>query len=463
MSKKLNQETIVNHLKSWGFVFQNSEIYNGLANAWDYGPLGVSLKNNIKRLWWDNFIQKSPNVYGFDSGILMNQNVWKASGHLANFSDPLIDCKNCHSRFRADKLIENLNIKTEVVISESTANDILEKILKDNNVKCPVCNEQKWTDIRKFNLMFKTHQGVIEDDANTIFLRPETAQGIFINFKNVQRTMRAKLPFGIAQIGKSFRNEITPGNFIFRTREFEQMELEMFCHENESMKIFDEYIEKVEQFLINECGLNMNNFKLKEHKKEELSHYSKRTVDIIYDFPHGYSELWGIAHRGKYDLTVHMEHSKKDLTYLDDSNNEKIIPEIIEPSVGVERLLYAICCDSYHEEIVNDETRVVMKFPYELAPYKLCILPLTNKQKEYASMIYDEILKHNISVTYDSSGSIGKRYRRQDAIGTPFCITVDFDSIPNGTVSVRYRDSMKQEIIKIPDIINYVKSHKNLK
>ncbi|MBU3831054.1 MAG: glycine--tRNA ligase [Candidatus Ureaplasma intestinipullorum] len=462
MNKKITQDTIVNHLKTWGFVFQNSEIYNGLANAWDYGPLGVNLKNNIKKLWWDHFVQDTENVYGFDSGILMNQNVWKASGHLANFSDPLIDCKNCQSRFRADKLIESANINEDIVISESTPNDVVQNILNKHNIKCPVCNEQKWTDIRKFNLMFKTYQGVIEDESSVIYLRPETAQGIFVNFKNVQRTMRAKLPFGIGQIGKSFRNEITPGNFIFRTREFEQMELEMFCHENDAMQIFEQYLEKVEIFLIEKCGINYNNFKLKEHDKEELSHYSKRTVDIIYDFPHGYSELWGIAHRGKYDLTVHMEHSKKDLTYLDEKNNEKIIPEIIEPSVGVERLLYAICCDSYHEEIVNDETRVVLKFPYDIAPYKLCILPLTNKQKEFAKLIYKEILKHNISATYDSSGSIGKRYRRQDAIGTPFCITVDFDSDKNRTVSVRYRDSMKQEVIKIEEIINYIKNHKDV-
>ncbi len=458
MNKKLSQEIIANHLKTWGFIFQNSEIYNGLANSWDYGPLGAYLKNNIKRLWWDNFIQKTANIYGFDSGILMNQNVWKASGHLDNFSDPLIDCKNCHSRYRADKLIENSNLNLNV--NESTPNEELEKIINKNNIVCPVCNEKKWTNIRKFNLMFKTHQGPIENEKNTIYLRPETAQGIFINFKNVQRTMRAKLPFGIGQIGKSFRNEITPGNFIFRTYEFEQMEIEIFCEENQVDQIFNEYLEKVKSFLSNECGLNANNIQIKEHSKEELSHYSKRTVDIIYNFPHGYSELWGIAHRGNYDLKVHMDYSKKDLSYLDESNNQKIIPNVIEPSVGVERLLYAICCDSYWEENVNDESRVVMKFPYEIAPYKLCILPLTNKQKEYAQMIYNEILKHNISVTFDTTGSIGKRYRRQDAIGTPFCITVDYDSIPKGTVSVRYRDSMKQEIIKISEILNYIKTHK---
>ncbi len=460
MSNKINQEIIVNHLKHYGFVFPNSEIYNGLANAWDFGPLGVNLKNNIKKLWWSNFVKKASNIYGFDSNILMNPDVWKASGHLNNFSDPLLDCKECHSRFRADKLIE-VSIKDDnVQINENTSNDQIQLILNKYNIKCPVCNSQKWTDVRQFNLMFKTFQGVIENNSSTIYLRPETAQGIFINFKNVQRTMRAKIPFGIAQIGKSFRNEITPGNFIFRTREFEQMELELFSKEDNALTIFDQYLDKIKDFLINKCNINQNNITFYEHKKEELSHYSKKTIDVLYNFPHGWSELWGIAHRGKYDLTVHMNHSKKDLTYFDDLNQQKYVPDVIEPSVGVERLLYAICCDVYCEQQIDkDESRIVMKFPYQLSPYKICILPLTNKQKSLAIDIYNKLLSYDLDITFDSSGSIGKRYRRQDAIGTPYCITVDFGTEINNSVTIRDRDSMKQEIIKIDEILSYINKH----
>ena len=451
MSKKLNQETIVNHLKSWGFVFQNSEIYNGLANAWDYGPLGVSLKNNIKRLWWDNFIQKSPNVYGFDSGILMNQNVWKASGHLANFSDPLIDCKNCHSRFRADKLIENLNIKTEVVISESTANDILEKILKDNNVKCPVCNEQKWTDIRKFNLMFKTFQGVTEDTTSTIYLRPETAQGIFVNFKNVMRTTRRKLPMGIAQIGKSFRNEITPGNFTFRTREFEQMELEFFCKPGTDLEWHKYWKEFCENWLLN-LGMKKENIRLRDHSLEELSHYSNGTTDIEFAFPFGWGELWGIADRTDYDLKQHMEHSKEDMLYLDPETNEKFVPYCIEPSLGCDRVALAFLCNAYEEqEIAEGDIRTVLHLHPALAPYKVAILPLSKKLSEKAEEVYSKLSK-KFMCDYDEAGSIGKRYRREDEIGTPYCVTIDFDTLEDGAVTIRDRDTMEQVRVNINEL-----------
>lgn len=448
---KYSQETIVNHLKTYGFVFANSEIYNGLANTWDYGPLGVSLKNNLKKLWWQEFITKQRNLVGLDSMILLNPLVWQASGHLANFSDPLIDCKNCKSRFRADKLIEEVDPNLQV--NEKTTNDEIQSLLKALNLQCPNCKTFNWTDVRHFNLMFKTHQGVIENQSNEIYLRPETAQGIFINFKNVLRTTRLKVPFGIGQIGKSFRNEITPGNFIFRTREFEQMEIEFFCHEQQALEWFDVYLEKIANFLNNHCCLNKDNFQIKEHSKEELSHYSKRTVDYIYNFPHGWGELWGLAYRTDFDLKTHMELSKKDLTYLDPITNEKYLPHVIEPSVGVERLIYAICCDCYEEQQLPDgETRVVMHLTYKLAPYKVCVLPLVNKLNDLANEVFDTLIQHGIECCYDASGSIGKRYRRQDAIGTPYCITVDFDSLEKGIVSIRDRDSMKQTFINISDL-----------
>ena len=450
-NKNYPQDAIVNHLKNYGFVFSNSEIYNGLANAWDYGPLGVNLKNNIKKLWWREFVTKDPDVVGLDSAILMNPMVWKASGHLANFSDPLIDCKNCKTRYRADKLIEDAGVPETV--SESTSNEEIKAIMEKYHVVCPNCQAFDWTDVRHFNLMFKTFQGVVEDASSTLYLRPETAQGIFVNFKNVQRTMRLKVPFGIGQIGKSFRNEITPGNFIFRTREFEQMELEFFTNEQQAYEDFDRLLNKIDNFLTNICGINPAALKQKEHAKEELSHYSKKTVDYIYDFPHGFSELWGIAYRTDYDLKTHMEYSKKDLSYLDPTNNTKFIPHVVEPSVGVERLLYAICCNAYDEEqISEDDTRVVMHLPYSLAPYKVCVLPLVNKLKEPAQDIFLKLIDLGIDCTFDTSGSIGKRYRRQDAIGTPYCLTVDFDTIEKGVVTIRERDSMEQVTIKVEDI-----------
>lgn len=448
---KPNQETIVNHLKNYGFVFNSSEIYNGLANSWDYGPLGVLLKNNLKKLWWKEFITKDKNLVGLDSMILLNPLVWQASGHLSNFSDPLIDCKECKSRYRADKLIEEFD--SSIVVSEKTTNEEIQTILREHNIVCPNCKKSAWTDVRYFNLMFKTFQGVVDNNTTQLYLRPETAQGIFINFKNVLRTSRQKVPFGIGQIGKSFRNEITPGNFIFRTREFEQMEIEFFTHPNEAMQWFDFYLQKINSFLTTYCNFDSSCFKLKEHSQEELSHYSTRTVDYIFDFPHGWSELWGLAYRTDFDLKTHMELSKKDLTYLDPITNEKYIPHVIEPSVGVERLMYAICCNSYEEQqIANDDTRVIMHLDYHLAPYKVCVLPLVNKLKDLANDVFNTLLNIGIECCYDASGSIGKRYRRQDAIGTPYCITVDFNSLENGNVSIRERDSMQQTIVNIKDL-----------
>ncbi len=450
----VNQQEIVDHLKKYGFVYNSSEIYGGLANAWDYGPLGVLLKNNLKKLWWSEFVTKVPNAVGLDSSIILNPLVWKASGHLNNFTDPLIDCKECHNRFRADKLIEEF---TNEAVSEKTTFSELEKIINNHRLVCPVCGKFNWTQIRNFNLMFSTHMGVVENDKSTVYLRPETAQGIFINFANVQRTSRMKLPFSINQIGKAFRNEITPGNFIFRTREFEQMECEWFTYQDQSNEIFEQQLKKMQDFLINTLGLNKDHIKLNEHKKEELSHYSSRTVDIQYLFPHGYSELWGIANRGDYDLKAHSELSKANLWYLDEKTNQKIIPHVVEPSVGVERLLYAICVDSYEvQQLENNDSRVVMHLTKELCPYLVAVMPLVNKLSEQALEIFNNLIKHNISATFDTSGSIGKRYRRQDAIGTLYCITFDYDSLNDHCVTIRHRDSMQQERIKIDEIIKYL-------
>ncbi|WP_420017792.1 glycine--tRNA ligase [Ureaplasma ceti] len=459
-NKSYAQDVIVNHMKNYGFVFANSEIYNGLANAWDYGPLGVNLKNNLKKLWWTEFVTKDHTVVGLDSSILMNPLIWKASGHLANFSDPLIDCKKCQTRYRADKLIEEHEGVTEI-ISEATSNEEIKAVLEKYNIVCPNCHAFDWTDVRHFNLMFKTFQGVLEDASSTLYLRPETAQGIFVNFKNVQRSMRMKVPFGIGQIGKSFRNEITPGNFIFRTREFEQMELEYFTREDLAYEDFDRFLNKINKFLTEQCGLNPNSLKQKEHAKEELSHYSKKTVDYVYDFPHGFSELWGLAYRTDYDLKTHMESSKKDLTYLDPTTNEKFIPHVVEPSVGVERLLYAICCNAYDEEqLAEDDTRVVMHLPYKLAPYKVAVLPLVNKLKDAANDVFMKLIDLGIECTFDVSGSIGKRYRRQDAIGTPFCLTVDFDTVEKNTVTIRNRDTMEQVTISVDEIPSFFMNQK---
>lgn len=451
---KYSQEQIVNYLKNYGFVFANSEIYGGLANAWDWGPLGVLLKQNIKKIWWKEFITKNPKAVGLDSSILSNKDIWKASGHLSNFSDPLIDCKKCHNRFRADKLIEqSIN---NINVTDKTSFDELLKIIKDHQIKCPVCGSFDWTDIRQFNLMFKTHQGVIEDETNTIYLRPETAQEIFINFMNIQRSMRLKLPFAVGQIGKSFRNEITPGNFIFRTREFEQMELEWFVFPNEANNIFEQEINKIKSFLLDTLKFDENNIKFHEHKKEELSHYSSRTIDIDYQFPHGWGELWGIANRTDFDLKVHAKHSKQNLTYLDPVTNQKVIPYVIEPSVGVERLIYALICDKYEiQQIENNETREILHLPYELAPYQVAILPLVNKLNNDAKKVFESLINLGIAATFDTSGSIGKRYRRQDAIGTPKCVTFDFESLETNKVTIRDRETMKQIRVKIEELHNF--------
>ena len=456
---KLIQDKIVNHLKTYGFVFPSSEIYGGMANAWDYGPVGVLLKQNIKKLWWDEYVTMQPNSIGLDSSIILNPTVWKASGHLSKFSDPLIDCKECHNRFRADELIEK---QTGIKINETATFKEIEEVITRNKIKCPICGKNNWTSIRNFNLMFKTYQGVIEDASHEVYLRPETAQGIFINFMNAQRSNRMKLPFCICQIGKAFRNEITPGNFIFRTREFEQMECEYFTFPNQAEKIFNEQLEKIKDFIFNKMKFNEKNIKFFKHPKEDLSHYSKNTIDVQYNYPHGFAELWGLANRGDFDLTCHKQYSKSNIWYIDENTNQKIIPHIIEPSVGVERLFYAICCDKFEEEkLENNEIRTIFHFPYELSPYKVAVLPLVNKLNENAYVIYKTIINKKISAIFDTSGSIGKRYRRQDAIGTYFCITIDYDSLKDDSITIRNRDTMKQERIKINDLFKYLEKNTN--
>lgn len=450
--EKSEYELMVTHAKTSGYIFQGSEIYGGLANTWDYGPLGVELKNNIKKAWWKKFVQESSYNVGLDSAILMNPEVWVASGHIANFSDPLIDCKSCKARHRADKLIEEFD---DNLNPEGLSNEEMVNLIKEKRIPCPKCGKSDFTDIRQFHLMFKTSQGVIEDTKSTIYLRPETAQGIFVNFKNVQRSTRKKLPFGIAQIGKSFRNEITPGNFIFRVREFEQMELEFFCLPEEDMKWYFYWKEYCFDF-VKSFGVNSEKLRLREHSKEELSFYSKGTCDIEYQFPFGWGEVWGIANRTNYDLKQHQTHSKESLEYLDQETNTKILPFCIEPSLGVERLFLTIFCDSYHEEVLDKgDTRIVMKLHPFLAPYKACILPLSKQLGDDAYKVYEMLSKH-FMVEYDESGSIGKRYRRQDAIGTPLCLTFDFDSLNDNKVTVRNRDTMEQQRIEIKDLKSYI-------
>ena len=452
-------DQIVNHLRTSGFVFQGSEIYGGLSNTWYYGPIGANLKKNIKLAWWKKFIQEDVNNVGIQSAILMNPEVWVATGHLKNFSDPLIDCKKCKSRYRADQLIEQYATE-EVKVEAMTASDMVDYI-RNNHITCPNCGGSDFTDIRQFNLMFKTFQGVIEDSKNTVYLRPETAQGMFVNFKNVQRTMRKKLPFGIGQIGKSFRNEITPGNFIFRTREFEQMEMEFFCKPGEDDKWYPYWKQFCFDWLVN-LGLNPEKMRVRDHAKEELAFYSKGTCDIEFLLPFGWGEVWGIADRTDYDLNRHMEHSKQDLTYLDPFTNEKYVPYCVEPAVGVERLFLAFVCSSYEEEKLvsedgKEDVRTVMHLHPALAPIKAAVLPLSKKLAPLASDIYCQLAK-SFDVQYDEAGSIGKRYRRQDSIGTPICITVDFDSEANQTVTVRDRDSMKQQVVKIADLNSYIEN-----
>ncbi|ARF18749.1 glycine--tRNA ligase [Sporosarcina sp. P3] len=455
----LSMEQVVNLSKQRGFVFPGSDIYGGLANTWDYGPLGVELKNNIKRAWWQKFIQESPYNVGLDSAILMNPKVWEASGHIGNFNDPMIDCKKCNTRHRADKLIEEaLDAKGIEMVVDGLPFDKMFDLIQEHEIKCPTCGALDYTEIRQFNLMFKTSQGVTDSSANEIFLRPETAQGIFVNFKNVQRSMRKKVPFGIAQVGKSFRNEITPGNFTFRTREFEQMELEFFCKPGEDEQWYKYWIDQSENLLLN-LGLNKDHIRLREHNEDELSHYSKGTVDIEYKFPFGWGELWGIANRTDFDLKRHMEYSGEDFHYQDPITNEKYVPYCIEPSVGADRVTLAFLCDAFDtEELEDGDTRTVLRFHPALAPIKAAVLPLSKKLSDDAQKVYAELSKH-FPVQYDDSQSIGRRYRRQDEIGTPFCITFDFDSLEDQQVTVRHRDSMEQERMPIADVTAYIQKH----
>ncbi len=452
--EKLKMEDIVNYCKQYGFIFQGSEIYGGLSNTWDYGPLGRELKENIRRAWWKKFIQENPYNYGLDAAILMNPEVWVASGHVTNFNDPLIDCKKCKSRHRADKLIEEYTEGTET--ADGWDNEKIEKFIADHHITCPKCGASDFTPIRKFNLLFETHQGVTEDTKSKVYLRGETAQGIFVNFLNVQRTMRAKVPFGIGQTGKSFRNEITPGNFTFRTREFEQMELEFFCKPNTDLEWFGYWKNYCIDWL-KSLGMKKENLRYRDHSKEELSFYSKATTDIEFLFPMGWGELWGIADRTDYDLTVHMEHSKTDLRYLDPETNEKYTPYVIEPSLGLDRVILAFICNSYEkEELANGENREVLKIHPALAPVKVTILPLIKKVHGQKAMeVYATLCKH-FNVSYDESGSIGKRYRRSDAVGTPFCITIDDESLESNIVTVRDRDSMEQIKLNIDELTNYI-------
>ncbi len=446
-------EKIVALCKGRGYIYAGSEIYGGLSNSWDYGPLGVEFKNNVKRAWMKKFVQESPYNVGLDSAILMNPEVWVASGHVGGFSDPLMDCRDCKSRHRADKLIENFTGEP----ADGWSNEKMMEFIKENGVKCPDCGSTNFTEIRKFNLMFKTFQGVTEDAKNELYLRPETAQGIFVNFLNVQRTTRKKVPFGVCQIGKSFRNEITPGNFTFRTREFEQMELEFFCKPDTDLEWFEYWRGFCRDWLTG-LGMREENMRLRDHEKEELSFYSKATTDIEFLFPFGWGELWGIADRTDYDLRRHQEHSGKDLTYFDPETNERYLPYVVEPSLGCDRVALAFLCDAYDEEVVDAEkndTRVVLHLHPALAPFKAAILPLSKKLSAKAQEIYTMLSKH-FMVEYDEAGSIGKRYRRQDEIGTPFCITYDFDSETDGCVTVRDRDSMQQDRIAIDKLVEYI-------
>ena len=457
MSTEKSMEKIVALAKARGFIFPGSEIYGGLANTWDYGPLGVELKNNVKKAWWKKFIQESPYNVGIDSAILMNPQAWVASGHVGGFNDPLLDCKKCKARFRADKLIEDYIQATnhDDVTVDGWSNEKMENYINENKIQCPECKAVDYTKIRQFNLMFKTYQGVTDDSKAEIFLRPETAQGIFVNFKNVQRTSRKKVPFGIGQIGKSFRNEITPGNFTFRTREFEQMELEFFCRPGEDMEWFHYWKNYCQNWLLS-LAMNADNIRLRDHEDEELSHYSNATSDIEYKFPFGWGELWGIADRTDFDLKKHIEHSGVDLSYQDPVTNEKFIPYCIEPSLGADRVTLAFLVDSYEEEVLEDgSTRNVLKLHPALAPYKAAVLPLAKKLGEGATKVYS-LLSKRFMVEYDEAGSIGKRYRREDEIGTPFCITYDFESEEDHSVTVRNRDTMLQERIKIEDLVQYI-------
>ncbi len=453
-----SMDKIVNLCKSRGYIYPGSEIYGGLANTWDYGPLGSELKNNVKAAWRKKFIQEQPNIVGLDAAILMNPETWVASGHVGGFSDPLIDCKECKTRHRADKLIEEwAHEQGKDMIADGMTDKAMVDFINENKIPCPNCGKTNFTDIRKFNLMFKTFQGVTEDTTSEIYLRPETAQGIFVDFKNVLRTSRKKMPMGIAQIGKAFRNEITPGNFTFRTREFEQMELEFFCKPGTDLEWHKYWKEYCENWLLS-LGMEKANIRLRDHSAEELVFYSKATTDIEFAFPFGWGELWGIADRTDYDLTQHMNHSKQDLTYQDPENNEKYVPYVIEPSLGADRVVLAFLCNSYEEQTIGEgDTRTVLHLHPALAPYKAAILPLSKKLSEKAMNVYGKLSK-KFMCDYDEAGSIGKRYRREDEIGTPYCITVDFETENDGCVTVRDRDTMEQIRIKIEEVENYIAS-----
>lgn len=449
-------EKLVSMCKNRGYIFAGSEIYGGLANTWDYGPLGVEFKNNVKKAWLKKFVQECPYNVAIDSAILMNPQVWVASGHIGNFDDPLMDCKACKERFRADKLIEDfIHQRDEDIIVDGWDNEKLKNYIDEKEIICPSCGKKDFTDVRRFNMMFKTYQGVTDDSQSEIYLRPETAQGIFVNFKNVQRTTRKRIPFGVAQIGKSFRNEITPGNFTFRTREFEQMELEFFCKEGTDLEWFSYWKEFCFNWLL---GLNLqeDHLRMRDHSDDELSFYSNATTDIEFKFPFGWGELWGIADRTDYDLKQHAKHSGAKMEYLDPVTNEKYIPYVIEPSLGVDRVALAFLCDAYHEEeLENGDTRIVLKLHNALAPFKAAVLPLQKKLSEPAMELYHKLSHHHM-IDYNVTGSIGKRYRRQDEAGTPYCITFDFDSLEDNAVTIRDRDTMSQTRIPIDEVLNYL-------
>ena len=451
-----SMDTLVALCKNRGFIYPGSEIYGGLANTWDYGPLGVELKNNIKSAWRKKFIQEQKNVVGLDAAILMNPETWVASGHVGGFSDPLIDCKECKTRHRADKLIEEwAHEQGKDMIADGMSNEELINFINENKIPCPDCGKCNFTDIRQFNLMFKTSQGVTEDKSSEIYLRPETAQGIFVDFKSVLRSSRKKIPMGIAQIGKAFRNEITPGNYIFRTREFEQMEMEFFCKPGTDLEWFKYWKDYSENWLLS-LGMKKENIRLRDHGKEELVFYSKATTDIEFNFPFGWGELWGIADRTDYDLSRHMEHSKQDLSYQDPETNEKYVPYVIEPSLGADRVLLAFLCNGYEEEeIAEGDVRTVLHLHPVLAPYKVAVLPLSKKLSEKANEVYEELSKE-FMCDYDEAGSIGKRYRREDEIGTPFCVTIDFDTLDDESVTIRDRDTMEQVRVKIEDLKDWI-------
>ena len=451
---KVTMEKILNLCKGRGFVFPGSDIYGGFANTWDFGPVGVELKNNVKKAWWKRFVQENPNSYGLDAAILMNPRTWDASGHTASFSDPKMDCKECKTRERADNLIEDYAKKHNLdVVPDNMSNEEMEKFIDEHNINCPKCGKHNWTQIRQFNLMFETSRGVTEDGLNKVYLRPETAQGEYVNFLNVQRTTRAKLPFAIAQIGKSFRNEITPGNFLFRTVEFEQMELQNFCKDEDALNLYNTFKQKALQF-VEDLGLDGE--KLRFHDHDKLAHYAKAACDIQYYFPIGWQELNGIHHRSTWDLSRHQEYSGKSMLYTDPVTNEKILPTVIEYSIGADRLVLALLCEAYDEETLeNGETRVVMHFHPAIAPYKVAVLPLQKNLSDKAREVYS-LLSKEFMCDYDEAGSIGKRYRREDEIGTPFCVTIDFDTLEDGTVTIRDRDTMEQIRLPIAEVANYM-------